>query len=60
MVTLGLVLPSFVSVEKNKQGTFSLTMKANGNIPDIKSFLANRDLVLSEDKEKGLCTICKP
>jgi hypothetical protein len=33
-------------------------MKANGNLPDIKTFLVSKDLVLSEDEEKGTCTIC--
>jgi hypothetical protein len=58
MVTLGLIRPSVVSVGKNKQGTFSLMMKPNGNLPDIKAFLVSKDLILSEGEEKGICTIC--
>jgi len=51
-----------VSVEKNKnkEGAFSLTMKANGNLPEIRAFLSNKDLMLCEDKEKGKCSVYKP
>jgi len=60
LLALGIVQPSFVSVEKNKQGTYSLTMKPNGNLTEIRAFLSDKDLILYEDKEKGICSICKP
>ena len=39
LVTLGTVQPTFVSVEKNEEGTFSLTLKVNGNLAELKAFL---------------------
>jgi hypothetical protein len=32
-------------------------MKADGELADIRAFLVGKDLILSEDKEKGTCTI---
>ena len=60
MVILGLVLPSFVSIDKNKKGGFSLVMNSNGSVLGIRAFLSDKDLVISEDKEKGTWTIYKP
>jgi hypothetical protein len=60
MLLLGIVQPSFVSVEKNDHGTFNLTMKAEGNLLDMRSFLLHKNLLITEDKEKGICTIYKP
>ena len=34
LTTLGIVQPTFVSVEKNEQGTFYLTLKVNGNLSE--------------------------
>lgn len=57
LITLGLILPSFVSVEKNERGAFSLTMKTNGDVAELRAFLADKELMLSEDNERGTCTI---
>ena len=57
LVTLRLVYSSFVSVDENAKGTFSLNFKADGNIPEIRAYLSDKDLVLSENKEKGTCSI---
>ena len=57
MITLGLIQPSFVSVDRNKLGTFSLNFKADGNLPEIRAFLCDKGFLLSEDAEKGTCTI---
>ena len=35
-------------------------MKADGNLTEIRAFLADKDLILSEDKVKGTCTIYNP
>jgi hypothetical protein len=35
-------------------------MKTNDNLPDVRALLSGKDLVISEDKEKGTCTIHKP
>ena len=57
LITLGTVQPTFVSVEKNKEGTFSLTLKVDDNLPELRTFLNYRKMVFSEDIEKGTCTI---
>ena len=57
LIRLNLIQSSFVSIDKNKQGTFSLNFKCNDNIPEINVFLVGKDLVVSEDKEKGTCSI---
>lgn len=57
LMTLRIVEPTFVSIEKNKQGNFSLTLKVNGNLPELKAFLNYRNFVFSEDIEKGTCTV---
>lgn len=60
MMALDLVQPSFVTVEKNNRGTYSLIMKPNGNLTEIRAFLADKELMLLENKEKGTCSICTP
>lgn len=57
LIALGTVQPTFVSVEQNKEGTFSLTLKVDGNLPELKAFLNCRKMLFSEDIEKGTCTI---
>ncbi len=60
MVNLGLIQPSFVSVEKNDHDTFNLVMKADGNLFEIRSFLSDKNLIISEDEKRGTCTIYTP
>ena len=57
LTALGIVQPTFVSVEKNEQGTFDLTLKVNGDLSELKAFLNCRNLVFSENSERGTCTI---
>jgi hypothetical protein len=57
MITLGLILPSFVSVEKNSNNGFNLVLKSEGDLLEVRAFLSNKNLVLFEDKEKGTFTI---
>jgi hypothetical protein len=38
LVDLNLVQPPFVSIDENNQGTFNLTMKANGNLLGLRAF----------------------
>jgi hypothetical protein len=53
--------PSLVTIEKNEHGTFSLILKANDKLMEIRAFLANKkDLMLFEDKETGISTIYEP
>ena len=60
LITLNLAQPSLISIEKNSNNTFNLTMKANGNLTGIKAFLNGKNLFLSENEEKGTCTIYTP
>jgi hypothetical protein len=60
LASLNLVIPSIVSIDKNKEGTFSLTIKTNSNLLGIRAFLADKNLILFEDTEKGTCTIYTP
>ena len=60
LIELDLAQSSFVSIEKNSQGTFNVTLKTNGRLNEIRVFVANKDLIVYEDKEKGTCTIRKP
>ena len=57
---LNLVISSIVSIDKNKEGTFNLTIKTNDNLLGIRAFLADKNLILFEDTEKGTCTIYTP
>jgi hypothetical protein len=59
-VALNLASPSFVSVEKNGQGTFDLKMKANGNISAIRQMIAKKNLIIAENQTDGTCTISSP
>jgi hypothetical protein len=60
MVTLNLIQPSFVSIDKNKEGTYNLVIKTDGKLDEVRAFLAVKDLILSINNEKGTCTIYKP
>ena len=60
LIRLNLAHPSFVDLEKNERGTYSVVLKANGDLNQIRTFLAKTDLALLEDIEKDTCTIYKP
>jgi hypothetical protein len=60
LAELNLVIPSIVSIDKNKEGNFNLTIKTNSNLLGIRAFLADKNLILYEDTEKGTCTIYTP
>jgi hypothetical protein len=60
LIRLNLAHPSFIDIEKNERGTYSIVLKANGDVNQIRAFLAKTDLLLLEDMEKGTCTIYKP
>jgi hypothetical protein len=60
LIASGLVMPSFVSIEKTPSGSFSLTIENNGNLVEIRAFLSEKTLILAENKEKGTCSIYEP
>jgi hypothetical protein len=60
LITLGLVLPSFVTIDENQEGKFGLTIKADSDMTEVRAFLACKNLMLYENKETGFCSIFKP
>jgi len=59
LVDAGLEEPSFVVLKENKNGKFDLVIKDDYNLDRICAFIANKNLVVREDKAKGYCTICR-
>lgn len=55
-----LGMPSIVLLERNKRGKFDLLFKAECNTPELKQFVAERNLALKEHELKGFCAIFKP
>ncbi len=53
-----LVEPSFISIEKNKHGTYNLIIKGESDIKELKELVAGKNLVIEEDK-KGNYVIYK-
>ena len=60
LIRLNLAHLSFIDIEKNERGTYRIELKANGDVNQIRAFLAKTDLVLLEDVEKGACAIYRP
>ena len=60
LISLHLVQPSLISIEKNTRGAFSLIMKVDGDIQGVKHLIAEKNLVIEEDKEKGYLIIFEP
>ena len=60
LVSKNFVQPPFVSIEKDDKSTYSLVMKGYGDLTYIRAYLADKDLILFEDKEKEVCVIYKP
>jgi hypothetical protein len=57
LIAANLAQPSLISIDKIKNNTFSITMKGDTNLLGLRAFLADKDLVLRENKENGTCTI---
>ena len=53
-----IVLPSWVSVEKNKRGYFNLKLKIDCDVKSLRLFIAERNLDVREEQE--YCVIFKP
>jgi hypothetical protein len=60
LISLHLVQPSLISIEKNTRGAFSLIMKIDGDLQGIKHLIAEKNLAIEEDKEKGYFIIFEP
>ncbi len=59
LVVNKLSQPSFISIEKNQDGTFDLIMKDDYSSNELKQLAAEKHLVV-EVNEKGYCVIRKP
>lgn len=55
-----LAVTSFVYLKQNSQGDFDLVVKGKYDGLVLRAFLADKECILREDKEKGTCTIYKP
>jgi hypothetical protein len=53
-----IVLPSWVSVEKNEHGGFNLKLKIDCDVESLRLFVAERNLAVREEQE--YCVIFKP
>ena len=60
LVASNSVVSSVVSIDKNKRGSFSLTLKVDFDSQTIRQFIAGKNLICHEDSVKGYCTISKP
>jgi len=58
--SLGLVVPSMVSLEKNRSGRFSLVFKDHCDSKAMEQFVAKKHLAIIMDSLSGLCKIYKP
>ena len=57
LISLNLIQPSLISVEKNASGGFSLIMKVDGDLQGMRQLIAEKNLAMEEDEEKGYCII---
>ena len=60
LVSNNLAIPSLVALKENRRGKFELFLKCDCDLPLLRQFLAEKNLMLTEDKEKGSCVISKP
>lgn len=56
----GLIVLSQISIDKRRNGTVTLVIKAEGDCAPIREFIASTNYTMSEDKAKGTCVIYKP
>ena len=52
--------PSFITLSKNERGKYDLLVKGNCDTVALRAFLAGRNLIVSQDKEKNTCRIYRP
>ena len=51
---------SVLSIVEDERGQFSITFRADGSLESLRAYLANRNLVLFDDKENGVFRIYEP
>jgi hypothetical protein len=60
LIEHNLTEASFISLRENKHGKFDLIIKGKVDSQNLEQFIAEQNLVLNLDKEKGDCIISKP
>ncbi|HMK93856.1 MAG TPA: hypothetical protein VK536_00495 [Candidatus Limnocylindrales bacterium] len=60
LISLHLVQPSLILIEKNSNGSFSLVMKVDGDLKGLRQFVAEKKFAMEEDERKGYLTIFEP
>ena len=60
LIALDLVDPSsFVNLQEDNHGEFTLMIKGDYDTQPIRQFVAEKGLTLTVNKEKGYCIISK-
>lgn len=60
ILALNLALPSMVVLNRNKKGAYDLVLRGDCDTQSMKEFVAEQNLAVKWDKEKGTCIIYKP
>lgn len=60
MITLNIVHPFLVSLKEKEHGNFDLILKLDCEIDELRLFIAEKNLAMEENVEKGVCTISNP
>ncbi len=51
---------SVLSIVEDERGQFSITFRAGGSLESLRVYLADKNLVLFDDKENGIYRIYEP
>ena len=51
---------SVLSIVEDERGQFSITFRAGSSLESLRVYLADRNLVLFDDKENGMYRIYEP
>ena len=57
---LNIIQPSFVTIEKSKQGGFVIVIKGEYDIRALKELVAEKNLAIETNKGKDTITIYEP
>jgi hypothetical protein len=60
LIGLNLVQPHFISLRENSHAKYDLVVVGNCSSLVLKNFLAQKNLAIKDDSNKGFCVIFKP
>ena len=60
LIDKNLASPSLMSLEKNQRGRFKVIMKDDCDTMAIREFVAEKNLMVEVDSERGYCVIRRP